>query len=104
MWLNKSKILINTSSSEGFPNSFIHAWFLNVLVISFLFDPDYILKNENIGYCANGDYNKFTKMIQEQINNNETHNICNRAAIFANKHFDLNKNLNKFIHLIQPNC
>jgi glycosyltransferase involved in cell wall biosynthesis len=44
----KTKVFINTSESEGFPNSFLQAWVRSVPVISF-FDPDGIIVNEGIG-------------------------------------------------------
>ena len=42
----KSKILINTSSFEGFPNTFVQAWANGVPVISLKVDPDNIIKKK----------------------------------------------------------
>jgi glycosyltransferase involved in cell wall biosynthesis len=44
----RAKLFVNTSDSEGFPNSFLQAWVRQVPVISF-FDPDSIIKDREIG-------------------------------------------------------
>ena len=44
----ESKIFLNTSDSEGFPNSFLQAWARSVPVVSF-FDPDNIIRDREIG-------------------------------------------------------
>jgi len=46
----KSKVFLNTSDSEGFPNSFLQAWVRSVPVVSF-FDPDRIIHDKGIGRC-----------------------------------------------------
>ncbi len=100
-WLNRSKVLLNTSSSEGFPNSFIHAWFLNVTVVSLSFDPDMLIKNKQIGHCAYGDFNNFVQLVQNQINGEDNSEyINNNALTFAHEQFDLDKNVNKFLSAI----
>jgi glycosyltransferase involved in cell wall biosynthesis len=44
----RAKLFVNTSDSEGFPNSFLQAWVRQVPVISF-FDPDSIIEDREIG-------------------------------------------------------
>lgn len=52
--LDNAHVLINTSDAEGFPNTFIEAWFRGVIVISDKIDPDNILIDNGIGFiCKN---------------------------------------------------
>jgi len=47
-YFSRTKIFINTSDWEGFPNSFLQAWVRGVPVISF-FDPDDLIVKQSMG-------------------------------------------------------
>lgn len=44
----RAKLFLNTSDSEGFPNSYLQAWIRGVPVISY-FDPDGLIQSKRIG-------------------------------------------------------
>jgi glycosyltransferase involved in cell wall biosynthesis len=47
-YFSRAKLFINTSETEGFPNSFLQAWIRQVPIISF-FDPDQLIKRHSLG-------------------------------------------------------
>lgn len=53
--LARSKVLVNTSSGEGFPNSMLEAWSLGVPVVSLSVDPGGIIERQGIGFLSGSD-------------------------------------------------
>ncbi|MDD3178583.1 MAG: glycosyltransferase family 4 protein [Candidatus ainarchaeum sp.] len=64
-YFNLASIYINTSYSEGYPNTTLEALSNKTPVISYSANPDYLLEKSGGGYCANGDLNKFITLIKE---------------------------------------
>ena len=53
-YFDQSKLLVNTSEHEGFPNTFLQAWRRGIPVVSFV-DPDDVIRKNGLGRVVTGD-------------------------------------------------
>jgi glycosyltransferase involved in cell wall biosynthesis len=58
--LAQSRVLVNTSRAEGFPNTMLEAWSLGVPVVSLTVDPGGVIQGEGLGRCS-GDAENLVK-------------------------------------------
>jgi glycosyltransferase involved in cell wall biosynthesis len=58
-FFQRAKIFINTSDSEGFPNTFVQACKNRTPILSLVVNPDNFLDKNKCGLCAEGNWQKF---------------------------------------------
>ena len=63
-YFQQAKVFVNTSDSEGFPNTFIQAGKFAVPILSLNVNPDNFLDHNKCGICANGDWAKFVDALE----------------------------------------
>jgi len=90
-YFKKAKVFVNTSSSEGFPNTFLQAAKNKTPVISLQVNPDEMLEKYQIGRCANGSFYKLSNDLAEILGNDLLwQTMSENAYHYAKKNHDIN--------------
>ena len=100
-YYDKSSIFINTSNSEGFPNTFLEAWGHNIPVISIGFDPDEIICKNNLGFHSK-DFNQLVKDTKKLIENQKLRiEMGKNGRKYVEKEHDIDKLIKKYINIFK---
>lgn len=99
-YFSRAKLFLNTSDSEGFPNSFLQAWVRGVPVVSF-FDPDGLIASEALGNSVNTQDN-FTEALSGLLErDDERVRMGQRARQFVTDRYGSPTIVRKYERLIQ---
>ncbi len=77
-YFERARLFLNTSDSEGFPNSYLQAWVRRVPVISY-FDPDGLINGEQIGVAVTSQ-DAFVEPLTELLADHESRGQMGRRA------------------------
>jgi len=99
--ISSSYLLINTSESEGFSNTFIQAWMRETPVISMNSDPGGIITSNRIGFIT-PDIDELFKKVKYLIENpNEGLNMGKLARRISIQKFSIEKIGDQYLELFE---
>ena len=100
-FFRKSRVFVSTSFSEGFPNTFIQAAKNMTPIVSYQVDPDKIISQNKLGFCAKGDEKMLTEYLKKVLRNQKFwRRLSDRAYQYAVGHHDLSEVVDKFKSIV----
>ncbi|MBU8923154.1 MAG: glycosyltransferase family 4 protein [Bacteroidales bacterium] len=90
---------VNTSTLEGFPNTYLHSWKYGVPVLTIEIDPDSLIEDNGIGSCT-GDFEGLVSSARRLLDNPEERSEMSLKAIdYVRKNHDISEKADQYIAL-----
>jgi len=93
-YCRRSSVLIHTSASEGFPNTFLEAWGNSIPVISLGFDPDEIICNHGLGIHVE-NFDDLVKNVDMLLKNDS---LRKKMGMQGRKYVEKEHNVNRIVN------
>jgi glycosyltransferase involved in cell wall biosynthesis len=90
-FFEKAILYINTSDSEGFPNTFVQACKSQTPILSLNVNPDQFLNRHQCGLCADGNWNRFPELMREITSPQNAEKLGRNGRLYAENNHDIKR-------------
>ncbi len=99
-YFDRAKIFVNTSSLEGFPNTFVQAWIRGLPVVTF-FDPDGLVAKRGLGIAVS-TFAEMELAVTKLLNEPQRIQAIGQvAAAFADDHFSMRAVAGRYLTMFE---
>jgi glycosyltransferase involved in cell wall biosynthesis len=93
-YFTHAKVLVSTSSSEGFPNVFLQACAAKTPILSLKVDPDGFIKNQKCGLVCDDNYVELKAGLEKFFQDKEFYQVVSENCFnYLKANHSLEKNI-----------
>ena len=98
-YFQRAKVLVNTSSSEGFPNTFIQAGRWATPILTLKVNPDGFLDEYGCGLCCSDDFQRLADSLRLMLAGNKYLEYGRNARTYVEQNHDIVRIIEKYKEL-----
>ena len=100
--MESAEVFVHTCKPEGFGNNFIQAWYQGTPTVTFEFDPDGLIEERKLGFCARGNNKTFIDSVCRLLEDEQLHGqFSENGEAIADDLFDIDQNAKLFCDFFQ---
>ncbi|MHC4288006.1 MAG: glycosyltransferase, partial [Planctomycetota bacterium] len=100
-YFERAKVLVNTSDSEGFPNTFIQACKASTAILTFAVNPDGFLDQHQCGACCDGNTSTLKNQLSKMLNENRYQHFGKNGLEYVKDKHDISKIIERYKNIFR---